>query len=113
MGAEQGQFRILVVDDDLLILDVLEGMLTLAGYDVKVTDDPQKAVELVWKDDFDLVLTDLGMPKLDGWAVARRVKARNTMIPVIVLTGWGAQYEERDLSGYGVDLLLQKPLKNC
>ena len=110
MGTEQGPFRILFVDDDVVILDVLEEMLTLAGYDVKVTDDPQKAVELVWKEDFDLVITDLGMPKLDGWAVARRVKARNTMIPVIVLTGWGAQYEERDLSGYGVDLLLQKPV---
>ena len=110
MGAEQGPFRILLVDDDLLVLGVLESMLTSAGHDVKVTDDPQKAVELVWKEDFDLVVTDLGMPKLDGWAVARRVKARNTMIPVIVLTGWGAQYEGRDLSGYGVALLLPKPV---
>lgn len=110
MGTEQGPFRILLVDDDLLVLGVLEAMLTSAGHDVKVTDDPQKAVELVWKEDFDLVITDLGMPKLDGWAVARRVKAKNTMIPVIVLTGWGAQYEQRDLSGYGVALLLPKPV---
>ncbi len=110
MGVEQGPFRILLIDDDLLILDVLEEMLTSEGHDVKAIDDPQEAVELVWKKDFDLVITDLGMPKLDGWAVARRVKARNTLIPVIVLTGWGAQYEERDLSGYGVDLLLQKPV---
>ena len=110
MGTEQGPFRILLVDDDLQVLGVLETMLASAGHDVTVTDDPQKAVELVWKEDFDLVITDLGMPKLDGWAVARRVKARNTMIPVIVLTGWGAQYEDRDLSGQGVDLLLPKPL---
>ena len=110
MGTEQGPFRILLVDDDLLVLGVLEAMLTSAGHDVNVTNDPQKAVELVWKEDFDLVITDLGMPKLDGWAVAKRVKARNTMIPVIVLTGWGTQYEERDLSEYGVDLLLSKPV---
>ena len=110
MGTEQGPFRILLVDDDLQVLGVLEAMLTSAGHDVKVTDDPQKAVELVWKEDFDLVITDLGMPKLDGWTVARRVKARNIMIPVIVLTGWGVQYEERDLSMHGVDLLFPKPV---
>lgn len=110
MGTQQGPFRILLVDDDLPILGVLKAMLASAGHDVNVTDDPQKAVELVWKEDFDLVITDLGMPKLDGWTVARRVKARNAMIPVIVLTGWGAQYEDRDLSGYGVDLLLPKPV---
>ena len=110
MGPRRGPFRILLVDDDVLVLGVLEVMLTAAGHDVKVTDDPHKAVELVWKEDFDLVITDLGMPKLDGWALARRVKARNAMMPVIVLTGWGAQYEERDLSEHGVALLLAKPV---
>jgi len=110
MGSERGPSRILVVDDNLLVLGVLEAMLTSGGHDVKVTDDPEKAVELFWKEDFDLVITDLGMPKLDGWAVARRVKARNTMTPVIVLTGWGREYEDRDLSEYGVALLLPKPV---
>jgi len=110
MGAEQHPFRLLLVDDDLMVLGVLEAMLTSAGHNVNVTDDPEKAVELFWKEDFDLVITDLGMPKLDGWAVATRVKARNAMTPVIVLTGWGVQYEDRDLSENGVALLLPKPV---
>jgi CheY-like chemotaxis protein len=110
MVSKVGSFRILVIDDDVLVLTVLEAMLSSAGYDVRVTDDPQNALELVWKEDFDAVITDLGMPTVDGWAVARQVKAKNTKTPVIVVTGWGVKHEKRDLLSRGVDLLFSKPV---
>ena len=60
MEAEKGPFRILFVDDDLLVLEVWQAILASAGYDVKATSDPQKAVEFVRREDFDLVITDSG-----------------------------------------------------
>ncbi|MHC1744300.1 MAG: response regulator [Syntrophobacteraceae bacterium] len=99
-----------MIDDDLMVLDVFEAMLSSAGYDVSVIDDPLKAVELVWKEEFSAVITDLGMPNLNGWAVARQVKAKNATTPVILVTGWGEQHEQRDLLSCGVDLLFSKPV---
>jgi len=110
MRAEPSSFRILVVDDDLMVLEVIEAILTSVGHDVSVTDDPRTALELIWREDFDVVITDLGMPELDGWSVARQVKAKNAVTPVIVVTGWGVQYEKSDLLRNGVDLLFAKPV---
>jgi CheY-like chemotaxis protein len=111
MGALSGARRILVVDDERMILEVVHDMLTATGYKVQPTDNPQKAVELIWNEHFDVILTDLRMPVVNGWAIARQVKAKNASTPVILITGYGAQYEDADLSKSGVDLVLTKPLE--
>lgn len=110
MSILAGPRSILVVDDEQMVLEVIRDILEAAGYAITATHDPQKAVDLIWKEDFDVILTDLGMPVVSGWALAKQVKARNTSTPVILFTGWGAQYEEADLSRAGVDLVLTKPL---
>jgi DNA-binding response OmpR family regulator len=110
MGAKPNALRILVVDDAVMVLQIISEMLTAVGYQVTATHNPRKALELIWNEHFDVVLTDLGMPELKGWTVARQVKAKSTLTPVILITGWGTQYEEADLSKYGVDLVLNKPL---
>lgn len=110
MVAQRSARRILVVDDEMMVLQVVGDMLTAAGYEVTTTHDPLKAVELIWKHHFAVIMTDLGMPVVNGWAVARQVKAKDTSTPVILFTGWGAQYEKADLSKVGVDLVLSKPL---
>jgi len=56
------------------------------------------------------VLTDLGMPHISGWDIARKAKDKNPKLPVVLLTGWGTQYEEEDVSTEGVDAVLSKPL---
>jgi CheY-like chemotaxis protein len=103
--------RILVVDDEWLVSEVIEAMLSSVGHEVISTQDPQKALELIGAEQFDLIITDLGMPSVNGWAVAGHAKARNSSIPVIVMTGWGMQYESGDVSSQGVDLMLGKPLE--
>ncbi len=102
--------RLLVVDDDVEVLGILRDMLCLKGHRVTATNDASKALELIVKDDFDLVLTDLGMPSVNGWEIAKSVKAKNPKVPVVLITGWGAQYEEDNITSKGVDLLLSKPL---
>ncbi len=102
--------RMLIVDDDEEILGILRDMLRLKGHAVTAVTDGEKAIKLVAREDYDLVLTDLGMPSVSGWEIARHAKSKNPKLPVILVTGWGAQYEEEDLSRRGVDLVLSKPL---
>jgi CheY-like chemotaxis protein len=58
----------------------------------------------------DLVLTDLGMPEITGWDVARAAKARRPDLPVVLLTGWGDQVGAELASDAGVDRVLAKPV---
>lgn|GEM_PF-1298061 len=101
---------ILVVDDDEEILSILGDMIRMKGHRVLVASEGAKALELIEKEHCDLVLTDLGMPIISGWEIARRAKEKDPRIPVVLVTGWGAQYEEDDLSHRGVDVVLSKPL---
>jgi PAS domain S-box-containing protein len=105
-----GSFRLLLVDDDPEILNILRDMLRLKGHRVVATSDGEKALELMDAGKFDLVLTDLGMPVVSGWEIAKRAKEKNRKTPVVMITGWGAQYEDDDLVSRGVDLMLSKPL---
>ncbi|MDR3570514.1 MAG: response regulator [Syntrophobacteraceae bacterium] len=110
--AEEGisSFRLMLVEDDPEILNLLRDMLRLKGHRVVALSDGEKALEMIDAGNFDLVLTDLGMPVISGWEIARRAKAKNPLVPVVMITGWGAQYEDTDLASKGVDLMLSKPL---
>ncbi|MDR3556250.1 MAG: ATP-binding protein [Syntrophobacteraceae bacterium] len=103
-------FRLMLVEDDPEILNLLRDMLRLKGHRVIALSDGEKALEMIDSNNFDLVLTDLGMPVISGWEIARRAKAKNPRVPVVMITGWGAQYEDTDLASRGVDLMLSKPL---
>ena len=103
-------FRLLLVEDDPEILNLLRDMLRLKGHRVVALSDGEKALELIESSNFDLVLTDLGMPLISGWEIAGHAKAKNPHVPVVMITGWGAQYEDTDLAARGVDLMLSKPL---
>jgi CheY-like chemotaxis protein len=59
----------------------------------------------------DLVITDLGMPEMTGWEVAKQVKAAHPRIPVVLLTGWGDQMRETSVHQAHVDIVLGKPIR--
>ncbi|MGO9371757.1 MAG: ATP-binding protein [Syntrophobacteraceae bacterium] len=109
-GECSSSYRLLLVEDEPEILNLLRDMLRLKGHRVVAMSDGEKALELIDSSHFDLVLTDLGMPVVSGWEVAKRAKAKNPKTPVVMITGWGAQYEDIDLASRGVDLMLAKPL---
>lgn len=102
--------RLLVVDDDESVLEIIKDMLIFSGFRVVAVADGKKALETIDNEQFDLVLTDLGMPGVSGWDVAREVKRKNPALPVVMLTGWGIEVEEKDLPNEGIDMLLMKPL---
>lgn len=105
--------RILVVDDDPVLLKSMEALLQAELHSVVAVDGGQEAVETFKaaagsRHPFDVVITDLGMPYVDGRQVAASVKAAAADTPVIMLTGWGRLMGEADIPPH-VDRLLSKP----
>ena len=73
--------------------------------------DGMAALRALERESFDLVLTDLGMPGLGGWEVARAVRQRHPRMPVGLITGWGDSIDATDAARRGVDFLLAKPFR--
>lgn len=106
------RLRILVIDDDELVLKVLANALRRDGHAVVTADSGQDGIEafesaLPGSSRFDVVITDLGMPHLDGNKVARAVKRASPGTPVVLFTGWGQSMG--DGSHPHVDIILSKP----
>ena len=78
--------RILVVDDDRGVREFLEIMLTREGYDVATAETGPESLSIFKKSNFDLVLTDLKMPKMDGIDLLKEIKAIAPQVAVILLT---------------------------
>jgi signal transduction histidine kinase len=81
--------KVLVMDDDAAILEVLEMRLSTLGFDVTATSDPRKALEAVEAARFDLALLDLRMEPLDGMRVMETLHARQPRLPVLIMTAHG------------------------
>ncbi|HOM71424.1 MAG TPA: response regulator, partial [Armatimonadota bacterium] len=103
--------KILVVDDEEMFADVLVEMLSECGHAVCVARSGPEALEQFREDQFDLVFTDLGMPEMSGWQVAREIKGIQPETPVVLLTGWGTVLDENELEGSVVDMVLSKPVR--
>ncbi|HZX47786.1 MAG TPA: response regulator [Nitrospirota bacterium] len=109
MGTE----TILVVDDDEDILELIERHLSNRGYEVLTAYDGEQAISLLDQLMFDLVITDLKMPKLDGMEVLRKAKEKDPNIEVVILTGHGTMDSVVEaLRDGGAFDYLQKPLHN-
>jgi CheY-like chemotaxis protein len=83
------QARILVVDDENFIRELLRDILESEGHLVAEAEDGFKALELFESESFDAVFTDIGMPGMSGWDLAKAIRERNSQIPLAILTGWG------------------------
>ena len=103
--------RVLVVDDEAVVAEVLGDMLTSAGHHVEVTTSGRDAIARFDAERFDLVLTDLAMPEMTGWEVARAIKDRAPAVRVVLVTGFGVEVSPGDLRAQGVDLVLAKPVR--
>ncbi len=82
--------KILVADDSRQSVELIQAMLTLAGYEVLIASDGEQALQTILKESPDLVLLDVMMPKLDGYQICARLKAdeETRLIPVILIAAW-------------------------
>ncbi len=102
--------RCLVVEDDDDVREMLEDALKSGGHDVVVARDGADGLEKFKTDTFDVVITDLAMPRMNGVQLARDCKALKPAVQVIMVTGWGVALSEGRLADYGVDRVIGKPL---
>ena len=108
-----GTDTILVVDDDEDILELIERHLSNRGYEILTAYDGEQALSLLDKIKFDLIITDLKMPKIDGMEVLRRAKEKDPNIEVVILTGHGTMDSVIEaLRDGGAFDYLNKPLHN-
>ena len=110
------RLRLLVVDDDPLLLKSLRDILESDGHVVVTANDGRAGIDAFHAaetsgDGFAAVITDLGMPYMDGRKVATAIKAASPSTPVILLTGWGQRLVSEDDVPAHVDRVLSKPPK--
>jgi signal transduction histidine kinase/ActR/RegA family two-component response regulator len=108
--------KLLVIDDDPLVTQSLYEVLRNEGHEVTTADGGQQGIDTFSAahragESFDVVMTDLGMPYVDGRAVANAIKALAPDMPIILLTGWGQRLATEQNVPANVDKLLSKPPK--
>ena len=103
--------KILVVDDEEHIVMILKDSLEFSGFQVVTAYDGLEALEVVARERPDLIVLDIGMPKMDGWGVCRQLKSnpKTKDIPVIILTAYAQASDRRKGVDLGADRFITKP----
>ncbi len=106
-----GTETILVVEDEELLLELVQSLLESKGYNILIAKNGKEAVEIYRdrKDHIDLVLTDLGLPKLGGWEASLQIKAINPKVKVVVATGYLDPAQKQEMMETGIEEFVQKP----
>jgi len=101
--------RLLVVDDEDFVRDLLGEILEGEHCDVYLAADGTQALAAFKEMEFDGVFTDVGMPGMSGWELAREIRQINKRIPIAVITGWGEAVGSHEQKAAGVDWIVAKP----
>jgi PAS domain S-box-containing protein len=102
--------RIMLVDDEAVLLEVLSELLGSGGHQVRKFEDGEAALDAFKKEPFDLVITDRAMPNMSGEELAAKIKAINSRTPIIMATGFGDMMSDDAETSKNVDLVLAKPV---
>jgi len=103
------KLKILLVDDDKDILDVLGVLFETDGHDVRFAENYNEALALVETESFDLVLTDYRMPRMHGLYLLEMVKDLCPDLPVVIMTAYQTEEMKKEAKRKGAALLITKP----
>ena len=111
---QERPLNILCIDDEQHVLQLLADCLTPYGHAITTAPSGERGLELFRaaksrNHPYEAVITDLGMPGLDGRQVAKAIKAESADTPIIMLTGWGAAMKQENEKAAEVDVLIEKP----
>lgn len=107
--ARNGRTRVLVVDDEASIRDLLQKTLALAEYDVDTAADGGTALGLLRDSEYDLLVADLKMPGMDGLTLIRQARRLRSDLPVVIVTGFSSESSAIEALNLGVASYLLKP----
>jgi CheY-like chemotaxis protein len=111
--------RILVVDDDSVMRNILSVMLKRADFEVDVAEDGLIGVEMWEKGDYDLVLMDVQMPRMNGfeatYAIREKERTRGGHTPIVAITAYALEKDKEECLAAGMDAYMSKPIdfKKC
>ena len=101
--------RILVVDDEEEVRNLLKDILEDADCEAVTASQAYEGLKLFDEGSFDAVFTDVGMPGMSGWELARLIRQRNSEVPLAIITGWGQAVSPSERDVAQVDWVLSKP----
>ena len=110
-GGTNDRPHVLVVDDEPTVRDLLSKTLTTANYDVETAPDGPSGLDRLQAAKYDLLITDLKMPGMDGLSVIREVRQKHGDLPVIVITGHSTEASAIEALNLGVSGYLTKPFR--
>jgi CheY-like chemotaxis protein len=103
------ELKILVIDDDPLVRSLLKQVLKKRGHSVMEAGNGQEGVRIFRERDIDLVITDHGMPVMNGLDAAFRIKKQKPDTPVLLITGWQTETDPAFQKPSGIDEFITKP----
>lgn len=109
---EKGRPRIMIVDDDDMVRDLLSNLLEIERFSVTVASSAAEALEKLKTESIRAVVTDLLMPEMSGMELLKKIKAEQPTMPVLMITGYSGHFSAKDLRAAGADGFLTKPFKN-
>ena len=102
--------KILIVDDEVSTTKLMQGFLQKKGYQIQIKHDPEEALELINQEEFDLLITDYRMPKMDGLELIKKIRAIDPIIPFIMITAYGNIETAVEIIKSGASEYLTKPI---
>jgi excisionase family DNA binding protein len=111
VSGRPGRARVLVVDDEAAIRDMLSKALSLAEYEVETAPDGRTAIDRLRAVQYDLLVTDLRMPGIDGLTVIREARRLRPDLPVVIITGYSSEASAIEAIDLGVSGYLTKPFR--
>lgn len=104
--------KILIVDDEEMMRNLLTKILKRENYQILTAGDGQEAVELLEKEAVDLIISDMKMPRMNGFELLKHVKENYPQIGIIIMTAYGDTYTVKDALILGADEYITKPFKS-
>lgn len=113
-AAQKRSLHVLCIDDDEQILEMMQACLGHHGHRVRMASGGKYGIELfrtaiLKSEPYDVVITDLGMPDLDGYQVAWAIKIESPNTPIVMLTAWGANVKNDEAISTTVNAVVNKP----
>jgi two-component system, cell cycle response regulator DivK len=106
--------KVLVAEDSSVIQNLTKKVLQFQNYDIDSVKNGEEVLTAIDKNDYDIILMDIGMPKMDGMECSRQIRAlgdeKKSSIPIVAITGNAKNYSEEEFNNAGINEYIQKPI---
>lgn len=108
----KAECKILIVDDEEMLRNLLVKILVQEGYDVDTAENGEEALDKLSQTPYDLLISDIKMPKMNGFELLKNVRSKYPSVGVIIMTAYGDSYSVKDALLLGADEYITKPFKS-